>query len=58
MHFQPFQTHEMKVNRKWKVETSIFTNGKGYEFTRDPQFVPISKKKTLKKKMVKGENEK
>ncbi len=22
-------------NKKWKVETSIFTSGKGFEFTRD-----------------------
>ncbi len=39
--------------KKWKVESSIFTNGKQYEFTRDSQIDSHSKKESnLKKKVI------
>ncbi len=37
---------------KWKVEMSIFTNGKGYEFTRDVETSSHSKKESTKENMI------
>ncbi len=40
VHFQPLQVHKMEVNMKasikWKIETPIFINGRGFGFTRNP----------------------
>jgi len=43
--------------RKWKVETFIFTNGKGYEFIKDPQTGSKSKEESAKEKSDCGERQ-